>query len=626
MKLFSLRVFRNTELVSLLIGALVLTLILAVIFYFLPGRKNKEERKDSFLLFVIAGIYAMISFHRLGSMKMPDSTWQPVTTPQQIVLELTGPTQFSEILTFCGEGDNNSNWHYYQFGTHDVLVEGSDDLEQWDTLTWLTKENIFRYIAHYGYWDYRYVRLTSSNGDDTLTEIAFFGENGGKPLPVRINQDDHADSQYPASLIIDEQDQIPLEITYYDNSYFDEVYHPRNAWEIANGQYLYPHVHPLLGTELMAVSILLFGNNPFAWRLPGALCGVGILFVLHHILVLLFEKRKTALFGTALCACDFMHITTSRIATLEPMSVLAILVMFDLMVQYAKTSFYVVPFRKTILMLLVCGVSMGLAMATKWTACYSAVGLALILFYTLYQRWKEYQAWKKSGHEVPEGSAIDRFPEYLSKTLLWCVLFFIIIPVVIYFVVYIPAHISRYPYSIETVIDYTTFIYRYHANLDAHHTFESVWWQWLLDIRPIWFYSDTGNDGIFYTISCFTNPLLSIAGIPAILYAFYLTLAEKKKNALFISIGYLTALLPWLLVTRCIFSYHFYPTSMFMIMAITLSYDVLTRKYPELKTLFIVFLIFVVIVFLVFMPVTCGFGTTRQYAESLELLDSWSFQ
>ena len=50
MKLFSLRVFRNTELVSLLIGALVLTLILAVIFYFLPGRKNKEERIDSFLL------------------------------------------------------------------------------------------------------------------------------------------------------------------------------------------------------------------------------------------------------------------------------------------------------------------------------------------------------------------------------------------------------------------------------------------------------------------------------------------------------------------------------------------------------------------------------------------------
>ena len=626
MRLFSLRYFRNAELFSLLIGALLFAFVLAVIFRFLPGRKSKEERRDSYLLFLIAGVYALIAFTRLGSMKMPDTTWQPVATPQQIVLELTGKTQFSEILVFSGEGDNNSNWNSYQFGTNDMLVEGSDDLENWDQLVWLSKENIFRYVSHYGFWDYRFIRLTSFNRDDTISEIAFFSDNGGKPLPVRIIRDDHADTSYPASLIIDEQDQIPLEITYYDHSYFDEVYHPRNAWEIANGQYLYPHVHPLLGTECMAVSILLFGNNPFAWRLPGALCGVAILFVLHHILVLLFEQRKTALFGTALCAFDFMHITTSRIATLEPMSVLAILVMFDLMVQYAKTSFYTIPFRNSILKLLACGISMGLAVSTKWTACYSAVGLAIILFYTLYQRWKEYKAWQKSGLPVPEGSAIDRFPEYLAKTLLWCVLFFIIIPIVIYFVVYMPAHISRYSYSVQTVIEYTTHIYRYHSNLQAHHTFESVWWQWLLDIRPIWYYSGTGNDGTFYTIACFTNPLLSIAGIPAILYAIYLSIKDKKKNALFISVGYLTALLPWLLVTRCIFSYHFYPTSMFMIMAITLSYDVLTRKYPELKTLFIVFLIFVVIVFLVFLPVICGFGTTRQYAESLELLDSWSFQ
>ena len=87
MRLFSLRYFRNAELFSLLIGALLFAFVLAVIFRFLPGRKSKEERRDSYLLFLIAGVYALIAFTRLGSMKMPNTTWQPVATPQQIQLE-----------------------------------------------------------------------------------------------------------------------------------------------------------------------------------------------------------------------------------------------------------------------------------------------------------------------------------------------------------------------------------------------------------------------------------------------------------------------------------------------------------------------------------------------------------
>ena len=626
MKLQSLRLLQNAELLPLLIGSLILTAVLAAAFYLLYRKKKNPDLLYSFLLTLTIALYSLVSFMRLGSMKMPSTTWQPGSCPQEIILELTGPTQFSEILVFYGEGDNNSNWSDYQLGTNDIITEGSDDLEHWDELAILKEGSIYRYAPYYGYWDYHYIRLTSVNSNDTISEIAFYGEDGGKPLPVRVHADSMADTAYPASLIVDEQDLIPEDITFFDESYFDEIYHPRNAWEIANGQYMYPTVHPLLGTECIALSILLFGNNPFAWRLPGALFGVGLLLMLHHILLLLSEDRRTAVYGTMLAACDFMHITTSRIATLEPMSVFSILAMFDLMIQYAKTSFYAVPFRKTLMILLGCGTVMGLAIAVKWTACYSAVGLAAILFYTLYQRWREWRMWMKCEKPCENERTLRRFPEYFIKTILSCFVFFIAIPIAIYLLAYLPAHISRHGYSVQTVIDYTLGIYRYHVNLTATHPFESVWYQWLLDIRPIWYYSGTGMDGTYYTISCFSNPLLCLAGIPAILYIIYLAIKEQRKNALFVAIGYLTAIVPWVLVTRCVFAYHFYPTSMFMIMAIALCYQVLVNKHPKLRPFFAVFLVLVLIVFIVYLPITCGFGTTRQYAQALEVLPSWTFQ
>ena len=106
--------------------------------------------------------------------------------------------------------------------------------------------------------------------------------------------------------------------------------------------------------------------NPFAWRLPGVLFGIGMLPLLFHILCLLFRERTYARFGTVLFAAEFMHLTTSRIATLEPMSVFFILLMTDRMIQYCRMSFYDRTLLETLLVLLRCGIDMGLAIAVKW--------------------------------------------------------------------------------------------------------------------------------------------------------------------------------------------------------------------------------------------------------------------
>ena len=73
--------------------------------------------------------------------------------------------------------------------------------------------------------------------------------------------------------------------------------------------------------------------------------------------------------------------------------------------------------------------------------------------------------------------------------------------IIIYFLAYLPAKIYRDNSLgyIEGIIKYTVGIFDYHANLNATHPFQSVWYQWILDIRPIWYYFKETTDGV-YTI------------------------------------------------------------------------------------------------------------------------------
>ena len=238
-----------------------------------------------------------------------------------------------------------------------------------------------------------------------------------------------------------------------------------------------------------------------------------------------------------------------------------------------------------------------------------------MLFTNWIQRYLEYKKDKK---------AHSQFFQILLKTMLLCVLFFIIIPITIYCISYIPDQIFRNePWSIANVWKQAQQMYFYHVNLNATHPYQSTWFQWVFDLRPMWYYVGTvGN--VFHTISCFSNPLLTWAGVPAILFTTYRALFKKDTVAWYIVVGYFSGLLPWIIyVHRIVFAYHFYPTSLFTIIAIVYCiYHLKERKYhfivPVYLALYLGF-------FILFLPVTTGFGTTIQFAKFLAWLPGWYF-
>lgn len=655
MKKAGLYIFQNEELPLLLLLSVLILIALKLLYPYLPGHKEDKKqpvsslpfirpsrkvhytKKDWLVVITASLLYGIVSLTRLGSTVFPTTTWQPQSNqPQQsFILQLDEETTFKQINVIYGEGDNNANPDTYQLGTDGMRIDGSNDLSTWNEITVLEKGSIYEYQIIEGEWNYNYIRITAANKNQTLTEITFFNE-GDEPLAISVYEDINSNTTYPSTLVIDEQDKVVRHPTYYDEAYFDEVYHPRNAWEIANGQHMYASVHPLLGTNIIALFIYLFGMSPFVYRLPGALFGIMIIPMLYAILKWMFRDTNLCALGTILLAGDFMHLTTSRIATLEPFSIFFILLMFYWMIRYYYTSFYDIPFKKTLFLLFAGGISMGLAISTKWTACYSAVGLAIILFAAWSKRFQEYRkakAFLKEGNftitqQQEAEHIVATFPKYFTISFFLCFLFYLLIPAVIYWLSYLPDHVWRNDtWSIANVWEQNLYMYNYHTNLKATHPYSSTWYMWLVDARPIWYYSGIQETGVSHTIACFSNPLLTWAGLPAILYTAYCAIRHRSRNAFIIVIGYLTALGPWvLLVSRCVFAYHFYPTSMFVILAIVYCAKKIKESDEKLfNKCFLIFTTVYLLLFILFLPVTAGFGTTVSYIHFLEWFPSWYF-
>lgn len=594
--------------------------------------------QDKRILLLLTVLYAVISFRKLGSLQFPATTWQPSATPQTILFKLPDETHFDAVYTLYGEGNNNANLTNLQIGVHGIRLDGSNDRRIWTPVSTLRDGSVYQYHIENGDWNYRYIRLTSVNPDDTLSEIAFKAYGKEALLPIAVEQDAYKDSSYPASLLIDEQDKVALDPTYMDESYFDEVYHPRNAWEIRHQQYMYASVHPLLGTSLIALSIRLLGMNPFAWRLPGAICGVLLLPLFYLIAKNLFQTTRVAATATFLLAVSFMHLTTSRIATLEPFSVFWILAMFYFMIRYCQGNLFESNFRHSLLLLFLSGISMGLGMATKWTVCYSALGLAIMLFTSFFMRFREYRQTLFVLHdEALYASLSDAQRDYarhiqktfwrtLEKTILFCFLFFIFIPILIYWLSYTWCPVWRDGWSISHVLSQNAYMYRYHTDLKATHPYQSVWYQWILDIRPIWYYGRQARNGMYHSISCFSNPLICWAGFFAVPYTAYAGWKRKDAVAFTILIGYLTALGPWVfLVNRCVFAYHFYPTSFFMLLSLVYALRDLHRANPRTDHVIRFYLFSCAFVFFLFLPATAGFAAPRESLALLQWLPSWYF-
>ena len=530
--------------------------------------KKGLHYKSMVSILVITAVYAAIAFYNLGNTSSPESF---VEMPgKTAIIELEAPETVSHIMLFPGVG----------MGDYEIIYQYSDGSS--------AKESFSQGHIQVLCWQKLQVPDTLSlssveirciSGNPWLGEIGLYNSEN-KLIPIKSD----------LSPLCDEQNTVPEKSHYSNSTYFDEIYHARTAWEHLESIWPYEISHPPLGKIIMGIGIQLFGMTPFGWRFMGTLFGVLMLPLMFEFLRKIFGGVWVPSLGSIVLAADFMHFSQTRIATIDSYAVFFILLMYYFMYRYLSEN------NKRCLAL--CGISFGLGAASKWTCLYAGAGLGVL--------WLLHWLTLMHKSKIKTKTLSDFY-----QNILFCILFFVAIPGLVYYLSYIPYGNAEncLPFSREytkIVWDNQKFMFSYHAGVNAEHPYSSRWYQWLLNIRPILYYLEYFDDGSRSSIASFLNPALCWGGFLFLFVLAYTALARKNKTAGFILVAYLAQVLPWVFINRITFEYHYFAASVFLVLTIAYIFDVMRRNVRHWQTLTIGFTAVSIALFVLFYPALSG--------------------
>ena len=575
-----------------------------------PEARPFFTRNDALALGAVTLVYTVTAFANLGDTKAPQS-----------FLRFEAANYYAEID--LGEPRNLTGLRYYTgLVPADYRLQVSADGETWAEQTredgsspmTQTYNQILRWCDAYldpANGPVRYVRIISG-ADQELGEIALYADG-------RLLTPEEFSVAPGGEALADEQDLIPARTTFRNGTYFDEIYYPRTVKELRQGMWPYEITHPPLGKSLMGLGVRLFGLTPFGWRFMGTFLGVLMLPALYVLLKRMFGDTAAATAGTTVFAFDFMHFVQTRIATIDTFAVFFILLMF-LFLYLWLTEPEGRPGRK-LLWLGLCGLSFGLGAASKWTCLYAGAGLGVI--WALH--WGMRLAREKSEALTP-----------FLQNVLWCLLFFVLIPAAVYYASYwdyAPSQgitgagrLFTRGYA-KLVWDNQTYMWNYHSKLVATHPYSSMWYQWLLDIRPILYYLEYFDDGTKAAFGAFSNPLVCWGGLLAMGGMAWIAVRDRDERAVFILLGYLANLLPWVFVPRLTFAYHYFPCTLFLALALGYLFADLRRRSYTWPVSVGSFTAVCVGLFVMFYPVLGGVRASMDYTTFFLkwFSDTWPF-
>ena len=572
-------------------------------------------KTDYIILGIITFIFTVLVFFRIGSFSVPQTSYLATQEDRDIVLDLGANIHVSHAYIFLGHLDNRT----FTISAFNI------EKDMWDLLDGdINVSSVFAWNRVNINYTLRYLGFVAMKDESFINEMILVDSEGSIILPR--NADD-----YPA--LFDEQflfDPIHSR-TYYGRSIFDEIYHGRTAYEFIHGLTTYETTHPPLGKTIISWGIRLFGMNPFGWRFMSAIFGILMLPVMYAFGKTLFQNTLAATAVTILVAFDCMQFALSRIATIDIFAAFFILLMYYLLLRYMQIErrgslklvfkFKLISRkRKKIVIneswvpLGLCGVVMGLGIATKWTAIYAGAGLGIIFFWFL----------------------INYQPAKMRQLIMFCVAAFGLIPFLIYIFSY--RHFVTNPPTesyIQTIIDNSVKMFTYHSDLEATHYYATPFYDWPTMRMPLLYAtdvvsifdnisrSDLPGETLMSSLSCMGNPAIWWVGIPCVLFCIFNFLFKRDKKAGFLIAAYMAQYLPWFFVSRITFIYHYFPASLFMILMIGYTLDKIAGLGTWGRRTVYCYLAAAIFVFAIFYPVVSGIPSSRDYQFSLRWLADW---
>lgn len=123
----------------------------------------------------------------------------------------------------------------------------------------------------------------------------------------------------------------------------------------------YRNTHLPLAGELIAISIRLFGDRPWSWRLPDALTGIALVGITYLLGRRLFNSRLASALAAILVTCDGLFLVESRLAMWEIFFLTFAACSYLMLFRFAQTADPVTRRRSLVWL----GVAIGLCLGSK---------------------------------------------------------------------------------------------------------------------------------------------------------------------------------------------------------------------------------------------------------------------
>lgn len=424
-------------------------------------------------------------------------------------------------------------------------------------------------------------------------------------------------------------------------------------------------VHPPLGKWIIALGLAVFGaQDAVGWRISTAIVGILLVALVAVIARGMFHSTLLATIAGGLLAIDGNAIVMSRVALLDGILTLFVLLGFGaILLDRGHSARRLERWRRRRTdagrtidwgpalwwrpWLVAAGIAFGAASAVKWNGIYFLAGFAV---YTLVV---DAVARRKAGVTFfGSGVAFKQAP----------VTFLLTVPIAlaIYLVTWTgwfvtdggyyrhwaeqagnawQGALAWVPLDIQSFWHYQASTYAYHIGEHQPHGYQANPLTWLLMIRPTaMFYqgSDLGQNGCEFTrcgesITGIANPFIWWGAVAAAVYLVYRVIRyrEWKVGAILTGIG--AGYLPWLMyLNRTVFQFYTIVFEPFLILALVYVIGLLLGKRTDETwrrlggiRLIAVILIAMVLVSAFFYPLWTGMQMPLEFIQLHYWLPTW---
>jgi dolichyl-phosphate-mannose-protein mannosyltransferase len=603
---------------------------------------------------VLSIVFFSVATWNLGLVQAPVTSWQG-TEEQYFYIDL-GEMQPVKTVYFWVKSGNATvdvyagtleNWSYVgQF----KLQSLGTDYNNWQSGSFSVDTQYLRvdvqpvdYDSRPNFW--WVVPNTSDKEPQPFVEVAEIGilSQSNQQIPI-VNIAGENGSGTGLAALVDEQSLVQIPPTYMSQTYFDEVYFARAAANYLNHQVPHERTHPPFGKLLQSIGIAFFGDVPFGWRIMGVVFATLMIPLMYLLGKKLFGTWIGGFSAAFLLTFDFMHFTMARMGTSD-----TYVVFFSMLSQF----FFLIYFmnvvkegwKTSVLPLFAAVIFFALGFSTKWVVLYGAVGMLALLAAV---RLRE--VWKLKGGLGAKYVAFFEHPFLL-------ILGFVGVVAVIYFMSYIPDLLAGN--SLLDVVQLQSAMFSFHSGssvVQAQGLWDNAWWSWPLVLKPLWLaVSYNPPNGLVSTIMLLGNPAVWWVGFACIITLLAMlvpgqelvfrlrgklakkeqvpeaeaTLAVNKESrrwdlaAVFIVVIFFFQWVPYMLISRITYIYHFYVNVPILCLASAYFLNkIWDKKYGKLAT--VAYLAIVVLVFVLFYAVISGMPTSRDWIDSLKLFgNTW---